>query len=508
VPRVEETPCSTELPANDRTRCLTLVVPESRSLGTVSDRLVRIPVAIIDAWGDQRSNDPVVWMDFSAGDGMLKGRVSNFTENDPHSLNEHRDVITLDVRGTGFSEPNLDCQEVDDLNKGAFAAEVDPTSDEGRGMRLEAVGSCRERLVADGVDLAAYASEDAAQDLEDLRQVLGVQQWNLVVGEYPSKLAQLLARDHPETIRSVIVHAQPLPLQADWFADQATNAWRGWSALVDGCAADASCNAAYPDLQQRLESYVTDLEANPRRYESVPLDAPGVTAPFLLTASRLLAYVRWYGRAAGAFFELPFTIGGPKGSMAGAMAPFDPDDPSTLVFPATDAYAQASWGVFEMLPQNSSSDHGTFALGAYLSAMCRDEAPFTDTARLAAALDVPLFGPFLGRDVNLEACEVWDVPAASPSVNEPAVSDVPFLVLAGAYDTVSSPEWADAFAEGLTHVSIAHMPGVGSMPTANSKPSTSRSCAADLRVAFITRPDEALDLSCVATATGPAFALP
>jgi pimeloyl-ACP methyl ester carboxylesterase len=451
--------------------------------------------------------DPLLWLDNSAGDGFITQRVSVFTETDPHSLNEFRDAITLEMRGTGFSEPSLKCDEVSELNGQVFAADVDPTSDEGRVMRLDAVRACHDRLIADGVDLSAYASQDAAQDLEDLREALGISQWNLVVGEYASKLAQLLARDNPETLRSVVALAQPVPLQADWFADQAGNAWRGWSALVDGCTADASCNAAFPDLQSRLAGYVADLESNPRRYESVPLDFPGAEAPFLLTASRMLVYVRWYTRAAGYFFQMPYSIAGPPGGHTDVLETFDPDDPATLTFQATDAYAAPDWGVWEMFPQNAGSDQGSFALGAFLSTMCRDEAPFTDPTALAASLDVPLFGPLLGRDGNLEACNVWNVDPAPASANDPAVSDVPFLVFSGAYDTVSSPQWADSFTDGLSEATIVHL-DLGSNATASSAPSTARECAGLLRGAFVDDPTAMLDLSCVETATGPAFALP
>ena len=491
-----------------KTRCLTLVVPESRAVGSDSDRLVRIPVAIIEAWGTDRHEDPVLWIDNSAGDGFLRGKLSLFTENEPHSLNESRDVIVMDYRGTGDAEPLLDCPEVNDLNVGAFAADVDPTSTEGRSMRLDAVTACRARLTAAGIDLAAFASQDAAQDLDDLRSALGIDQWNMIVGEYGSKLAQILAHDHPATVRSVLVQAQAVPLQADWFGDAAANALRGWTAMVDACERDAGCAAAYPDLGPRLEALVTDLTANPRRYDEVALDFPGASEPFLLTASRLLTYVRWYTRAAGFFAEMPLSIAGPPGGRADGLEVFDPDDPDTLTFQATDAYAQPGWGLWEMLPQNQGSDQGTFALGAFLSSMCRDEAPFVDAATLAAAADVPLFGPLLGRDANLEACQVWNVEPAPPSVNTPAESSVPFLVIGGEYDTVSSPAWVDAFAEGLSNTTVVHTPGVGSMPTADGFESTTRTCVADLRVAFLSAPDATLDTSCIETATGPAFVLP
>ena len=172
-------------------------------------------------------------------------------------------------------------------------------------MRLDAVQQCHDRLVADGVDLSSYAADDAARDLDDLRVALGVEQWNIVAGEYGSKLAQILARDHPDErpFRRRQLHARSR-LQADWFADLAANAARGWMALVAACAADAGCAQAFPDLADRLEALVADLTANP--VTTTTCTTRRRAPPFLMTASRLLAYVRYYGRDAQFIGMVPF----------------------------------------------------------------------------------------------------------------------------------------------------------------------------------------------------------
>lgn len=488
-------------------RCLTLVVPEARGgEGQASELLVRLPVVIVRATAPHAyHNDPVVWVDYDAGDGFLAGRARIFTDQ-ALGLNEHRDVITLDLRGTGGAEPSLACPEVTELNTGAFAADVDETSPEGRAMRLAAIGRCRDRLVAHGVDLSAYTSADAAQDIEDLRLALGIEQWNLVAGEYGSKLAQLLLRDHPDGVRSVVINATPVPLQADWFADLAPNAHRAWSALVAACDADAGCAAAFPDLAPRLEQLVADLTANPRRFDEVQLDGP-VSAPYLFTASRLLAYVRYSGRDNNFVAQLPMSLAGPAGGAASVLQTLDPDDPATLKYPASDVYAQPSYGVWQTFPQDTSAEHGSHALGAHLSAVCSDEAPFTDAQRLTDAAAVPLFGDFLGHHGDLDACEVWAVPAAAPDADRAVHSDVPVLVLAAEFDMVSSPAWANALAETLTAAKVVHFAGTGTQP-ASGQGHTAQTCARQLRDQFIKAPNAPLDDTCAATARGPAFELP
>jgi len=80
------------------------------------------------------------------------------------------------------------------------------------------------------------------------------------------------------------------------------------------------------------------------------------------------------------------------------------------------------------------------------------------------------------RQADLEACDVWAVDPSPASANEAARSDVPFLVLAGDLDTVSSPEWADAFAEGLSDTQVIHFAGLGTQPTGPPE-TTAQQCA-------------------------------
>ena len=142
---------------------------------------------------------------------------------------------------------------------------------------------------------------------------------------------------------------------------------------------------------------------------------------------------------------------------------------------------QPAWGVWELFPQNASTDFGSYA-SVPTSRRCAATKPRSPIRQLLQPpADVPLFGPFLGHHADLEACDVWAVEPAPPAANEPVHSDVPFLVLAGDLDTVSSPAWADAFAEGLTAAQIVHFPGVGTQPTGGPTNDRADLCPPDPR---------------------------
>jgi pimeloyl-ACP methyl ester carboxylesterase len=95
-------------------------------------------------------------------------------------------------------------------------------------------------------------------------------------------------------------------------------------------------------------------------------------------------------------------------------------------------------------------------------------------------------------------CRVWGVPAAPASVREPAVSDIPTLILSGSFDSVTSLAWAYAAAETLPNSRIASIPGVGHFVAPESP------CAPSVIASFLLRPDAA-DTNCVATLRPPAF---
>ena len=125
-----------------------------------------------------------------------------------------RDVIDLDLRGVGLSDPNLFCDEVEELQQ------TDPGTSTGdpdsRDALLNPVIACHDRLVADGVDLSAYNLAEMAADAEDLRQALGIASWNIETIGTSSAVAFELLRTAPDGVRSVTMDSLA-PAQLDIF---------------------------------------------------------------------------------------------------------------------------------------------------------------------------------------------------------------------------------------------------------------------------------------------------
>ena len=175
-------------------------------------------------------------------------------------LTANRDLVLLDQRGTGLSEPSLACDEYTDVALESLGSDL--SDEELEAEALDALEECHERLADDGVDFADYNSAASAADLEDLRVALDYDEWNLYGISYGTRLAQQAMRDHPDGIRSVVLDSA-YPADADLYAEMPGNAERAMEALFTTCADDPACAAAYPDLGRTFRDLVAELNAAP-----------------------------------------------------------------------------------------------------------------------------------------------------------------------------------------------------------------------------------------------------
>jgi pimeloyl-ACP methyl ester carboxylesterase len=140
------------------------------------------------------------------------------------SFTSGRDVILLDQRGEGYSQPSLSCQ----------ANEI----------RL----ACHDRLVSEGINLSAFTTLEDAADVHDLVRALGYKQVDLEGRSYGTRLALTVMRLYPGDLRSVVLISVDPP-QVNNFATRAAVTQHAFNVFFQGCAANAYCNATYPHLQ-------------------------------------------------------------------------------------------------------------------------------------------------------------------------------------------------------------------------------------------------------------------
>lgn len=116
------------------------------------------------------------------------------------AMREVADVIAFDQRGTGASDPLPSCPH---------ASRV-PYDEAGTRERLtemarEVAERCAAFWQAEGVDLGAYTTTASADDLADLRDVLGVPRIDLWGISYGTHLALATMKRHPDLVRRAVL---------------------------------------------------------------------------------------------------------------------------------------------------------------------------------------------------------------------------------------------------------------------------------------------------------------
>ena len=109
-----------------------------------------------------------------------------------------------------------------------------------------------------------YASPQAADDLDDVRAALGYDRIDLYGGSYGATLAQYYLRQHGSHVRSVVLDGGTL-LDVPIFERIPRSSQAALDSVLERCAADTRCHAAFPDPAGDLERAIARLAKHPVR---------------------------------------------------------------------------------------------------------------------------------------------------------------------------------------------------------------------------------------------------
>jgi len=476
--KFESAPVLFEVPYGKTVECGYLTVPEDRS--QLGGPTIRLYVAIFKSISMNPAPDPVVYIAGGPGEKAVESVALTFNERFAHFLVGRdgivgRDFIVFDQRGTGYSEPALDCPEVVELAYEFLP--LDLTPEESTVMSTEAICDCRDRLVSEGVNLTAYNSTESAADLNDLRLALGYEEWNLYSISYGTKLALTAMRDYPEGIRSVILDST-YPLQVNSYVELPANLDRALSVFFDGCAADPACSQAYPDLENAFWELVGQLDASP---VTLPVTQPlsGETYDVLVDGDGLIGFVH-------------------QSLYSTEIIPFLPK----IIYDARDG----SYDIMALLMGSLLADTEFISHGMHYSVQYSEELSFSTPEELTTACDdypalQDYFYDLCNTDHGVYAiAQDWGAGKADPVENEPVTSDIPTLILAGEYDPVTPPAWGQMVAGDLSNSYYLEFPGVG-----HGVAISGEWYPMDIALAFLDDPTALPDNICVAGMSGPDF---
>jgi pimeloyl-ACP methyl ester carboxylesterase len=436
-------------------QCGTYDVWEDREVK--SGRRISLNIAVVPARLRAKEPDPVVILAGGPGQGAvaLAAQVMPLFAK----LNDTRDILFVDQRGTGQSNP-LDCEDDEEQPLQALFEDAIP----GR-----VVAKCIESLDADP---RQYVTTIAVEDLDEVRSVLGYPVMNLWGGSYGTRMGLEYLRRHGDRVRTVVLDGVAPPnmkLPLSFVADGEASLKR----MLDACEAEALCRRTYPELRDTIRKLRGELARRPARV--------GIQDP--RTGERATISVNENVFLSGLFrplyvAELASLL--PFGISAAAHGDFNPLLAQNLEF-ADD--------VSENL-----------ALGMHLSVICAEDIPRISPEDLAS-----VSGSFFGRalvDDFVRACKVWPRGKVPADFYDPVRSDVPTLIFSGGIDPATPPRHGEQVAATLRNSRHFVAPQLGHGVS-------SHGCAPRLIESFIRKGDAAsLDGKCLERIPRPLFVLP
>ena len=423
---------------------------------TKSGRKIGLNVLILPALSAKPAPDPVFVL--AGGPGQAAAGVVKMGGDYLVRLRRERDLVFIDQRGTGESNP-LNCTPANKDSMASFFSQ---------GSSLDSLRECR-TLLEKNADLRLYTTSIAMDDLDEVRSALGYDKINLHGGSYGTFAGLVYIRQHGDRVRAAILEGVS-PVEAKIYLPFAKGVEHSLERVFTDCAADKECNEAFPNLRVDLKELAAKLEKKPATFESTnPITGKRETVTLskdiFAEQVRTLLYIPLYWR------WLPVLIHEANRENLG---PF-----------ASIAYRNIR-GIGDQL-----------ATGMSFSVVCAEDVPFITEDEIKQSTAGTFYGDYRIRTAT-RACEQWPKGKVAASFNEPVKSNVPVLMISGDLDPVAPP-WAAAGASRF-------LPNSRQVTIPNTGHYFRFECVDDLSSEFMSKASaKGLDDSCVKEIERPPF---
>ena len=421
-------------------------------------RKIALHMVVLPALVAEAAPDPVFFL--AGGPGQGAAKIAAAGEDSLMSqLRRRRDLVFIDQRGTGSSQP-LDCNlSADPGLLQSYFDELFP---------VEKVRACRAALQRIR-DLELYTTPIAVSDLDEARVALGYDKINLYGISYGTLMALQYLRRYPNNVRvvtlaGVTTPAAKLPLH------YAKGAQHALDKLFQDCAGEDICRSVYPNLKADFAKVLAKLDEAPATF-AVP--HPETKEPQIVKLSRNVFAER--------LRMMLYNI-----------------STASLVPLIIDRAAREDWTAFaRAVTRAPISSRYAPAMGMYLTVSCSESLPSISEDEISRETGGTFTGEYRIR-AHQEACREWpqaDIPADYfAAVNSPA----PVLMLSGELDSATPAHLGAEAAKTLSNSRQIVLPA-----TAHDYTSA---CVGSIVVQFITTASTAgLNTGCVERLRRPPF---
>jgi pimeloyl-ACP methyl ester carboxylesterase len=433
------------IPNQVTAKCGTLAVPENPS--NPQGRRINLNIAVVPAVSRGADADPLFVLAGGPGQSIVETFPAMY--GSLYRIHEKRDIVLVDQRGTGKSNP-LRC-----LN-----AEDEALDDE---QAIALLKECPKTLDA---DLKYYTTDLAMQDLDQVRAALGYQFINLYGVSYGTRAALTYLKMYPKQVRSVVLDAVVDPAFV-LYQDAAQDGQKSLDFFLTRCEADQDCASAYPKLREELDSILEELDKTPA---VITIPHPNTAKSLELTVTKAF------------FTNMIFNT------------LYSPDLVALLPLSIHQAYTEKNYT--PLVAQAYLLNGGVYD-GMFYAVACSEDAPLLSPVEAKQAGAKSIFGD---RSLDfIEVCNAWTKGNTPPILRAPVSSDIPVLILSGEADPITPPWHAGHLSKSLPNSLHLIFKGMG-------HGNATTECATRILNKFIESATiKELDTSCVKAVTPPPF---
>lgn len=360
---------------------------------------------------------PIIYLSGGpGGSGIGEARIPAMAELFT-ALRAVGDVILLDQRGTGRSDPNLACRGP------APPTDLFASEQAFRGALREGLAECAAGFRSRGVRLEHYTSRASAADVDALRRALGAARVSLIGFSYGTHLALAVMRYHGAGIHRAVLMGVEGPDDSEKLPSTADLQLRR---LARFAREDSVIGALAPDLYGTFLSLVEQLDREPAR---VRIPRPGGDSVELAIGGYGMRYILL--RDLGDTHDWPI--------LPGLIVRTSQGDYGLLA-----QFARRRW-------------HG--APSAMWAAMdCASGASAERRARIAREAPASVFGEAMNL-LDEDACRAVGAPDLGDDYRSRLWSEAPTLFVSGSLDSQTPPYQAETVRWGFArsaHVVVEH----------------------------------------------------
>ena len=395
----------------------TLEVFENRK--TMSGRKLSLSLAVTPALVRSRLKEPIFIID--GGPGIGSFHQSYFYTEVDSLYRQYHDIVYVDVRGTGKSNP-LHCIELQ--------TKSNPQEHFLNPYPRQELQSCYETY-RDSVDLNFYQTKFIVEDLEEVRKWLGYKQINLLGISFGGKVSLVYMDRYPESINRVVLHAPDAP-NIDHVSHRGRYAQLALDKLFDFCENDSLCSSHYPDLKKEFQSLMNRLKSDVVIEEIMLDDTTHQLSITWLPVARKLASMLYQDDT---YIQIPYIV--------------------------HEAFLENYEPLLNAMSVSDSSTSYFMAYGMWFSNICAEDIPIA-TENYNDSEKETFLSDYLYK-TRRDACNIWVVNPAEKSAYQKVISDIPTLLLSGGFDPTLPPETGEEIVSGLSNSQQITIPYMGHM---------------------------------------------